>query len=175
MQPQWLHVSEVDADITARILLRGAGILTVGSLILAQLLPSESAPTAQEAILMAVLTALGSLLLVFGPRWLKTTAKVGEYDIFLSSAGIRARLPLAEVESVVDSHFPSGGYGYRYLGKGHRGYISGGTQVDIGLKNGREYTVSVQSADEFRSAICSAQARIQPSSGWCQHRSRIGS
>lgn len=149
--------------------MRGAGILTIGSLFLGQLLPSEPPTTWQEAILISVLAAFGALLVILGPRWLRTTAKVGENDILLSSAGIRARLPLEAVGTVTDSHFPSGGYGYRYLGKGHRGFISGGAQVDISMRDGREYTVSVQSTDEFRSAVFGAKARIQQSPGWYQH------
>jgi hypothetical protein len=58
-------------------------------------------------------------------------------------ARVRTRLPLEEIESVSTSYFPTGGYGYRFLGKGHRGFISGGPQIDIKPADGTEFTVSV--------------------------------
>ena len=95
--------------------------------------------------------------MLLGPRWLRTTAKVDNDAVLLSSSGVRTRVPLEEIESVSNSYLPSGGYGYRYLGKGHRGFISGGPQVDIKLKDGREFTVSVRSVPEFCAAVKAAK------------------
>lgn len=92
-----------------------------------------------------------------GPRALHTTAKVGADEVVLSTTGFRVRLKLQSIESITKSNFPSGGYGYRILGKGHHGFISGGPQVDIRLNDGREYTVSVKSEDEFLSAVATAK------------------
>lgn len=153
----WIYVSTVGADSTAKVIMRGAGILILGSLLLGLFLPPEPSTIGLTVIWIPLLVVAAVLLIFLGPRWVRTTAKVGSEEVFLSSAGIRARLALDEIESVNNSYFPSGGYEYRYLGKGHRGFISGGAQVDIELKDGRKYTVSVQSIDEFCSAVSSAK------------------
>lgn len=127
--PQWNYISRVEADFTARLLMRGAGILTIGSLIAGWLLPSASSTTAQEAIAMAVLAAFGALLAFLGPRWLRTTAKVGENDILLSSAGIRALLPLYEVETVTVPISP-----VRVTGTGTLAKVTADSSVE-GLKS----------------------------------------
>ncbi len=157
--PPWVLVSIAEADTTAKLIMRGAGVLILVSLLWALILPSGSSMTGPDAIWLSPLVVFGAMLIFVGPRWLRTTAKVGPDEVFLSCVGFRARLPLCGIESVTNSRFPGGGYGYRFLGKGHRGFISGGPQVDIKMRNGREYTVSVQSVDEFRSATTAAQAR----------------
>jgi hypothetical protein len=154
----WIYISSVEADSTAKIIIRGAGFLTLGSLLMGLLLPSESSATALDVLWMSLAALGGCLLIILGPRGLRTTAKVTSEEVVLFSTGFRVRLDLQSIESVTDSYFPSGGYGYRYLGKGHRGFISGGEQVDLRLKNGREYTVSVSSVDEFCAAITAAKA-----------------
>jgi len=162
--PEQAYTSIVAADSTAKVIIRGAGVLTLGSALLALVLPPESSPRGQEAIwipaFVAGLMGLGCALIFLGPRWLMTTAKVGEDAVFLSASGVRARLPLEEIESVSTSYFPSGGYGYRYLGKGHRGFISGGPQVDIKLADGKEFTVSVKSVPEFCTAVETAKGQL---------------
>lgn len=156
--PQGTYVSTVEADSTAKIIIRGAGILTLGSLLLGLLVPSESSATTQDIFWISLAVLAGALLIFLGPRGLRTTAKVSTEEVSLFSTGFRARFPLPSIESVSDSYFPSGGYGYRYLGKGHRGFISGGEQVDIKLDDGREYTVSVNSAEDFCAAVESAKS-----------------
>ncbi|GAB3529462.1 hypothetical protein [Arthrobacter monumenti] len=151
------YVSTVEADSTAKVIMCGAGILILSSLLLGLFLPPETSSTGLAVIWIPLLVVAAAMIIFLGPRWARTTAKVGGEGVFLSSAGIRARLPLNEIDSVKNSYFPSGGYGYRYLGKGHRGFISGGAQVDIELKNGRKYTVSVQSVDSFCSAVSAAK------------------
>lgn len=156
-EPRWTYSSTVEVESTGKIIVRAAGILALGSLLLGFFLPSTSPLTAQDVVWLS-LAAIGGMLLVFlGPRGLRTTAKVSNDEVFLSATGFRTRLDLESIESVTNSYFPSGGYGYRYLGKGHRGFISGGAQVDILLKDGRQYTASVQSVDEFCSAITAAK------------------
>lgn len=151
----WTYVSTVEADSTARVILRGAGILILGSLLLGFFLPPK--PSGLAVVWIPLLVVTVAMLTFLAPRWARTTAKVGSEGVFLSSAWGRARLPLDEIESLNNSYFPSGGYGYRYLGKGHRGFVSGGAQVDIELRNGRKYTVSVQSVDSFCSAVSAAK------------------
>lgn len=154
----WTYVSKVEVDSTGKTIIRVAGILTLGSLLLGFLLPSESPLTAQDTIWLTLAAIAGTLLIFLGPRALRTTAKVSADEIMLSTPGFRTCLNLQSVESITDSNFPSGGYGYRYLGKGHRGFISGGSQVDIKLKDGKNYTVSVTSVDDFASSVAAAKA-----------------
>ncbi|GAA3400805.1 hypothetical protein [Pseudarthrobacter polychromogenes] len=155
--PHQPYISVVEADSTAKVIIRGAGILALGSALLGCLLtpepPAAGAGGSWVYLAAAMTAALGALLVFWGPRWLRTTAKVGPAQVTLSTSGIRAHFPLQDIASVTDSYFPSGGYGYRYLGRNHRGFISGGGQVDIKLKDGREYTVSVQSVSVFCSAV----------------------
>lgn len=156
----WVLVSIAEADNTAKLIMRGAGALILISLLWGLFLPSESSTTGPDAMWLSPLVVLAAMLIFLGPRWLRTSAKIGPDEVSLSCVGFRVRLPLRGIESVSDSRFPSGGYGYRFLGKGHRGFISGGPQVDILIRDGREYTVSVQSVDDFCSAIAAAQARM---------------
>ena len=149
----WSYVSTVEVESTAKIIVRVAGILTLGSLLLGFLLPSNFPLDALDAVWISLAAIAGLLLIFLGPRALHTTAKVGADEVALSTTGVRVRLKLQSIESITKSNFPSGGYGYRFLGKGHRGFISGGPQVDIRLNDGREYTVSVKSEDEFLSAV----------------------
>jgi hypothetical protein len=162
--PRWIYTSTAAADATARAIIRGAGALTLGSALLALALPPKSTPTGAEAIWIPVVVAglvgLGLTLIFLGPRWLRTTAKVSDAAVLLSASGVRTRLPLEEIESVSNSYFPSGGYGYRYLGKGHRGFISGGPQIDLKLKDGREFTVSVRSVPDFCTAVEEAKNQL---------------
>ena len=155
--PHQPYISVVEADSTAKMIIRGAGILAVGSTLLGFLLtpapPAAVSGAAWVYLAAAMPAALGALLVFWGPRWLRTTAKVGPAQVTLSTSGIRAHFPLQDIASVTDSFLPSGGYGYRYLGRNHQGFISGGCQVDIKLKDGRKYTVSVQSVPEFCSAV----------------------
>lgn len=53
-------------------------------------------------------------LISLGLEWLRTTAKVADGTVLLTASGVRTRLPLEEIESVTNSYFPSGGYGYRW-------------------------------------------------------------
>lgn len=158
--PEWTYISTVGADATAKAIIRGAGVLTLGSALLALVLPPKSFPTGQEALwipVVAGLVGLGCALMFLGPRWLRTTAKVGSDAVLLSASGVRTRVPVEEIEAVTNSYFPSGDYGFRYLGKGHRGFISGGPQVDIKLIGGWEFTVSVWSVPEFCAAVKDAK------------------
>lgn len=153
----WSYISTVEAESTAKIILRVAGVLTLGSLLLGFLLPTNYPLDALDVVGMSLAAIAGVLLIFFGPRALHTTAKVGANEVALSTTGFRVRLKLQCIESIAKSNFPSGGYGYRLLGKGHRGFISGGPQVDIRLNSGREYTVSVESEDAFISAVARAK------------------
>lgn len=152
------YVSTVEVETTGKIIIRVAGILVLGSLLLGILLPSESPRTLHDAGWLSLAAIAGTLLIFLGPRALHTTVKVSTNEVTLFTTGFRTRLNMASIESVTNSNFPSGGYGYRYLGKGHRGFISGGPQVDIKLKDGMEYTVSVASVEEFSLAVAAAKA-----------------
>lgn len=154
---QWIYTSTVEAEPTAKIIIRVAGILTLGSLLLGFFLPSNTSLGAHDAVWLSVATLIGILLIAWAPRAFHTKANVGPGEVLLSTTGFRVRLDPQSIESVTKSNFPSGGYGYRLLGKKHRGFISGGPQVDIRLTDGREYTVSVKSDDEFCSAVTASR------------------
>lgn len=69
----------------------------------------------------------------------------------------RASFPVKDVTAVEDgSKFFAGGYGYRIIGPNHRGFIMGGPQVTMQLKDGRFYTASVPSVEGFRTATMKA-------------------
>ncbi|WP_155838747.1 hypothetical protein [Arthrobacter castelli] len=66
----------------------------------------------------------------------------------------RATFPVHDVVAITNgSPVFTGGYGYRILGKNHRGFIVGGPQVTLELADGRVYTASVPSVEEFRTAM----------------------
>lgn len=156
----WSYVSTVEAESTAKIIVRVAGVLSLGSLLLGFLLPSNFPLDATDVVWISLTSIAGVSFIFLGSRALQTTAKVGADGVVLSTSGIQVRLELQSIESIASSNFPSGGYGYRFLGKGHRGFISGGPQVDIRLNDGREYTVSVNSEDEFISAVTTAREKL---------------
>lgn len=153
----WTYTSTVGADFTAKIIIRGAGILTLGSLLMGFLLPSSSSFTGLDAVWLSLAIIGSAMLILLGPRALRTTAKVRADEVLLSTMGIKARIDPQAIKEVTNSNFPSGGYGYRNLGKMHRGFISGGAQADIKVMDGREYTVSVESVGDFCAAVAAAK------------------
>ncbi|NMR30915.1 hypothetical protein [Crystallibacter degradans] len=92
----------------------------------------------------------------FAAPLLQPTAVVTTDDVLLSCSCFRKRIPLRDIASVDPSSFPTLGYGYRILGKNHRGFIAGGPQVRILLDSGKQYEVSVESVEDFISAISAA-------------------
>ncbi|MCW2131704.1 hypothetical protein [Arthrobacter sp. VKM Ac-2550] len=88
---------------------------------------------------------------------MKAKAIVTADEVALSSSGFRTRIFLGDNESIDRSYFPTLGYGYRHLGKDHRGFIACGPQARILLHSGNQYEVSVESVDDFRSGVSAAK------------------
>lgn len=96
------------------------------------------------------------VLLLVGLFTVTVSAKVtADGRVQLACLGnIRTTIRAAEVVSVrEDSNFPTAGFGYRILGRMHKGFILGGPQASILLRDGRKFTVSVPSPEAFKAAI----------------------
>lgn len=141
-----------------RLIQRIAGILTAASGVLGILLAFEEL-SAGQLIAMLLITALGIGIFVAAP-YLKVTAVVTDDTVKISCSGFRASICLADIAAVDASNFPTLGYGYRHLGRNHRGFIAGGPQVRVLLHSGKQYEVSVDSVEDFRAAVGAATDRI---------------
>ncbi len=96
-----------------------------------------------------------SILVLVVSFLITASAQVAKEEVTLRCAWVfSAKIPVADIARAEDDmNFPNAGFGYRILGKNHRGFIVGGPQATLHLHDGRQYTVSVDSVDEFCEAV----------------------
>ena len=82
----WSYVSTVEAESTAKIIVRVAGVLSLGSLLLGFLLPSNFPLDATDVVWISLTSIAGVSFIFLGSRALQTTAKVGVDGVVLSTS-----------------------------------------------------------------------------------------
>lgn len=151
-------VSVVRADSQVRLIFKVlAGIMVLVAVLMAFAGGQEDLRGNLLGTGVALAAALGIYLL---PLTMTTRTEITGDGIDVSCMKVfRATLRLDEVQHVFDD--PSlftGGYGLRLVAKGHRAFVSGGPQVTIAMRDGRRYTVSVESSGEFLAAYAQVAA-----------------
>lgn len=155
-----MYRSSVTPDRTLMTILRVAGGVGIVSVLLVPLV--NNSETGSQKMFEIISGLIISLAILTSSFLLKVTAKVTNDQVILKCARIfKGTIPLAEIDRTADdSNFPAVGYGYRILGKNHRGFIMGGPQATLVLRDGRQYTVSVESVDAFCSAVNKAVEKL---------------
>ncbi|GAA1495695.1 hypothetical protein [Paeniglutamicibacter kerguelensis] len=153
-----LHVSIARADSQVGLVFKAiAGILLLVGLLLA-FFDSGSGVMDRIVGAGAVLGAAAGLWFLPGALVARTEVTTDEIVVQCMKV-FRVTLRIADVQGVVDdSNLPTGGYGLRWVGKGHHAFVSGGSQVTVTMKSGKLYTISVESVEGFLGAYGTAAA-----------------
>lgn len=154
--PNFVSITRADSQV-GLILKVVAGIVLFTGVLMAFVSGSESMSGTLLILSVNFLAALGLFLLT---KILVTRSEITEHEIKVETMKIfKATLPVAEVsQAFADPGLFTGGYGLRFISKGHRAYISGGEQVSIEMRDGRAYTLSVESAQSFLDALANVRA-----------------
>lgn len=148
-----MYKSTVTPNWTMTSIFRIASILGIIAALVNPLL--DTGESESRKILESVSLIIISILVFITSFLITASAQVTEGKVVLRCAWIfSAKIPVTDIARAVDdSNFGNAGFGYRILGKNHRGFIMGGPQATLHLHDGRQYTVSVDCVDEFCAAI----------------------
>lgn len=154
--PKFVSVARADSQVSL-ILKVVAGIVLFTGVLMAFALGAKSIGETLVILGINLLLALGLLLL---PKTLSTRSEITANEVRIETMKIfKATLPVAEISrAFCDPGLFTGGYGLRMISKGHRAYISGGEQVTIEMRDGRAYTLSVESAQRFLDELANVRA-----------------
>lgn len=154
--PNFVSITRADSQV-GLILKVVAGIVLFTGVLMAFV---SGAGSVSETVLVLGLNLLLALGLFLLPKTFATRSEITANEVKIETMKVfKATLPVVEISRAFsDPGLFSGGYGLRFISKGHRAYISGGEQVTIELYDGRAYTLSVESAQRFLDELATMRA-----------------
>ncbi len=140
-----LYYSRVRATLVPRII--GWTIIAFGP-VLFVLAVLKNTP---EVLFAPLVTTAAGLLITF----MTVTVKVDQHNVMIAFCDIfKRRLPRDDIAMVTtDNAAGPSGYGFRYMGPGMVGYLVGGPEINIEMKNGQIVIASTDHPDLFMDVL----------------------